>query len=66
VNDQVPSVLHMPWSPGTHWGKTIVARAEDLAKRHEDDQLVGMALSAAVAAHICELHNDELERRGDG
>lgn len=52
----------MYWSPGLHWGRTIVARADDLAKRHEDDQLVGMALSEAVAAHICELHNAELKR----
>lgn len=62
MNDRPPSVLHMYWSPGLHWGRTIVARADDLAKRHEDDQLVGMALSEAVAAHICELHNAELKR----
>ena len=66
MTDRLPSVLHMPWSPGTHWGKTIVARADDLARRHEDDQLVGLLLSPAIALYVCNLHNAELERRADG
>lgn len=63
MSERPPSVLRMYWSPGLHWGKTIVARADGLDKRHEDDQLVGLLLSPAIALHVCELHNTELERR---
>ena len=56
------SVQHRKWRPGTHWGRTIVAMGgEDVP--HDDDMLVGMMLSAAVAAKVCEIWNRALEER---
>jgi hypothetical protein len=64
VNDLPPSVLHRRWRPGRNWGKTVVAMGgDDPGIHHEDDELIGVMFSETVARHVCESHNESLERR---
>lgn len=64
VNDKPPSVLHRKWRTDPDVGRLLLAMAGDFPS--DDDWPIGLIDSAAVAAHVVELHNKWLKERGDG